>query len=128
MTPGGRPPRVVVRAADPALRRLIVERLSAPGDIEVEEDGAVAAPPGAAAVVDAGITIGAGAADATLTPREQQVIVLLAEGLANKEIADRLSISLHTAKFHVDSLLRKLDAANRAEVVREGIRRGLIGI
>ena len=128
MNPGARPPRVVVRSADAALRRLIVERLSTHDDLVVEEDGTAPATGGAAAVVDAGVAVGAGAADSTLTPREQQVIVLLAEGLANKEIADRLSISLHTAKFHVDSLLRKLDAANRAEVVREGIRRGLIGI
>ena len=53
---------------------------------------------------------------------------LLAEGLAHKEIAARLGFSTHTAKFHVESLLRKLDAANRAEAVREGIRRGLIGV
>ena len=52
----------------------------------------------------------------------------LADGLANKEIGVRLGISAHTAKFHVESLLRKLDAANRAEAVREGIGRGLIGV
>ena len=63
-----------------------------------------------------------------LTPREMEVLGLLADGLANKEIGARLGISAHTAKFHVESLLRKLDAANRAEAVREGIGRGLIGV
>ncbi len=52
----------------------------------------------------------------------------MAEGLANKEIAASLGISTHTAKFHVESLLRKLGAVNRAEAVHTGIRRGLIGI
>ncbi len=46
----------------------------------------------------------------------------------HKEIGGRLGISAHTAKFHVESLLRKLGAVNRAEAVREGIRRGLIGV
>jgi two-component system nitrate/nitrite response regulator NarL len=56
------------------------------------------------------------------------VLGLLAEGLAHKEIAARLGFSARTARFHVESLLRKLDAVNRAEAVREGIRRGLIGV
>ena len=72
--------------------------------------------------------IEADAAEIQLTPRELEVIALLADGLANKEIAARLSISLHTAKFHVESLLRKLNASNRAEAVREGIRQGMIGV
>ena len=63
-----------------------------------------------------------------LTPREVEVLRLLAEGLANKEIAARLSFSTHTAKFHVESILRKLGAANRAEAVMEGIRQGLLGL
>jgi DNA-binding CsgD family transcriptional regulator len=112
-------PRITVRARDPVLRSLIVERLAGLGDIA--EDGDAAAAGGEALVV-------AAAADATLTPRETEVLGLLAEGMANKEIAARLSFSTHTAKFHVESLLRKLDAVNRAEAVREGIRRGLIGV
>ncbi len=110
-------PRITVRARDPVLRSLIVERLAGLGDIA--EDGDAAR--GEALVV-------AAAADGTLTPRETEVLGLLAEGMANKEIAARLSFSTHTAKFHVESLLRKLDAVNRAEAVREGIRRGLIGV
>lgn len=66
--------------------------------------------------------------DAPLTPRETEVLALMAEGLANKEIAARLGISFSTAKFHADSIFRKLSAANRAEAVRQGIRMGAIGI
>lgn len=67
----------------------------------------------------------AGFAEA-LTPREVEVLGLVAEGLANKEIAARLAISEHTAKFHVASILGKLGAASRTEAVTAGIRRGLI--
>ena len=61
-----------------------------------------------------------------LTKREREVLQMLAGGLANKEIAARLSISDHTAKFHVASILGKLGAATRAEAVAIGIRRGLV--
>ena len=62
----------------------------------------------------------------TLTRREREVLQMLAAGLGNKEIAARLNISDHTAKFHVASILGKLGAATRAEAVSLGIRRGLI--
>jgi DNA-binding NarL/FixJ family response regulator len=62
----------------------------------------------------------------TLTPREIQVLAMLAEGLGNKTIAWKLGISEHTAKFHVASILSKLDAGTRTEAVTLGIRRGLI--
>jgi len=61
-----------------------------------------------------------------LTPREIQVLELLAEGLPNKAIAARLAISDQTVKFHVSSICGKLGAANRTEAVRLGLRRGLI--
>jgi DNA-binding NarL/FixJ family response regulator len=61
-----------------------------------------------------------------LTRREREVLQMLAVGLANKEIASRLNISDHTAKFHVASILGKLGAASRAEAVTLGIRRGLV--
>jgi DNA-binding NarL/FixJ family response regulator len=61
-----------------------------------------------------------------LTPREMDVLEMLAEGLSNKMIAHRLSISDHTAKFHVNSILAKLDAGTRTEAVTRGIRLGLI--
>jgi NarL family two-component system response regulator YdfI len=61
-----------------------------------------------------------------LTPREREVLQMLASGLANKEIATRLAISDHTVKFHVASILGKLGAASRTEAVTLGIRRGLV--
>ena len=61
-----------------------------------------------------------------LTPREVQVLELLAEGLPNKAIADRLNISDQTVKFHVSSISTKLGAANRTDAVRRAVRRGLI--
>ncbi len=63
-----------------------------------------------------------------LTPRETQVLRMMAEGLGNKEIAGQLGISDHTAKFHVASILGKLNAATRTEAVTTGIKRGLVPI
>ena len=62
----------------------------------------------------------------SLTARERQVLQMLAAGLGNKEIAARLKISEHTAKFHVASILGKLSASSRTEAVAIGLRRGLI--
>jgi len=61
-----------------------------------------------------------------LTPREREVLQMLGQGQSNKEIARRLKISEHTAKFHVASVLGKLGASTRAEAVSVGMRRGLI--
>jgi NarL family two-component system response regulator YdfI len=61
-----------------------------------------------------------------LTARERQVLQMLAGGLGNKEIASRLKISEHTAKFHVASILGKFGASSRTEAVAIGLRRGLI--
>ena len=61
-----------------------------------------------------------------LTPREVEVLRLLADGLGNKEVALRLGISDHTVKFHISSILAKLGAGSRTEAVTLGIRRGLI--
>jgi two-component system, NarL family, response regulator YdfI len=63
-----------------------------------------------------------------MTPREIEILGLLAEGLANKEVAMRLRISEHTIKFHISSILEKMGAATRTEAVTLGIRRGLIAI
>jgi len=61
-----------------------------------------------------------------LTPRELEVLRLLAEGVGNKEIAWRLTISEHTVKFHVASVLDKLHASSRTEAVAKGIRAGIV--
>jgi DNA-binding NarL/FixJ family response regulator len=62
----------------------------------------------------------------SLSPRELEVLKMLADGLGNKIIAHRLGISEHTVKFHVASIMAKLDAGSRTEAVTQGIRRGLI--
>jgi two-component system, NarL family, nitrate/nitrite response regulator NarL len=61
-----------------------------------------------------------------LTPREREVLDLLALGLSNREIAERLGISFHTVKFHVNSILGKLGAVSRTEVVALAARAGLL--
>ena len=61
-----------------------------------------------------------------LTPREIEVLRMMAEGLGNKEIAVRLGISDHTVKFHISSILAKVGASSRTEAVTLGIRMGLI--
>jgi NarL family two-component system response regulator YdfI len=62
----------------------------------------------------------------TLTPREIEVLGMMAEGLGNKAIASRLGISLHTVKFHIASVFAKLNVESRTEAVTEGVRRGLV--
>jgi len=62
----------------------------------------------------------------SLTARELEVLALLSDGLANKQISLELEISEHTVKFHVSSIYQKLNVSNRAEAVRLGIQLGLI--
>jgi two-component system, NarL family, nitrate/nitrite response regulator NarL len=82
-------------------------------------------------VLDAGFTLPdprpiETTAGADLTPRELEVLALLADGLSNKEIAQRLAISDHTAKFHVNGILGKLGAQSRTEAVVLAARAGLL--
>jgi two-component system, NarL family, response regulator YdfI len=64
--------------------------------------------------------------DEALSPRELEVLAMLAEGLSNKLIAHRLGISEHTVKFHVAAVMAKLHAGSRTDAVMLGIRRGLV--
>ena len=64
--------------------------------------------------------------DVPLTPRELEVLTLLAEGMSNKAIARRLGISAHTAKFHVGALIDKFDAVGRTDAVAQAARRGVL--
>jgi two-component system, NarL family, response regulator YdfI len=80
---------------------------------------AMVAAPSQAARADA-------AREASLTPRELEVLRMIADGLGNKQIAARLAISEHTVKFHVGSVFAKTRASTRAEAVMIGARRGLI--
>jgi DNA-binding CsgD family transcriptional regulator len=74
--------------------------------------------------IEAGFgAIGEADGHALLTPRELEVLAALAEGLTNKAIARRLNISLHTVKFHIESLFRKLGARTRTEAVAKASER-----
>ena len=64
----------------------------------------------------------------SLTPREREVLGLLADGVGNREIAHSLGISEHTVKFHLGAIFGKLGAATRTEAVRRGVRLGLIDL
>lgn len=66
--------------------------------------------------------------DIALTQRELDVLALMAEGASNKMIARQLGISVHTVKFHVGSLLDKLDATGRTDAVAHAARRGVIDL
>jgi len=77
-------------------------------------------PPGFAALVDS-------APETLLTPREIEVLKCIGEGLTNKLIARRLNISLHTVKFHVESLFRKLGATTRAQALAISFERHRLG-
>lgn len=75
----------------------------------------------------AGVEIAAQAEEAPLlTPREREVLAAMADGASNKVIARRLGISFHTAKFHVASILAKLDADTRTEALARAARMGLV--
>lgn len=64
----------------------------------------------------------------TLTPRQNQVVKLLLEGISNKEIAQSLNISPRAAKFHIRSLLDRFEVDNRTQIVVEALRAGIIAL
>jgi DNA-binding NarL/FixJ family response regulator len=82
------------------------------------------APPEVEEELGRGSTIDDG--PAALTAREREVLRLLAEGATNKQIARRLELSVHTVKFHVGSILDKLDATGRTDAVAHAVRLGLL--
>jgi len=97
-----------------------------PGAVSPELDAIVVAPNAARAL--AGNARDRLEVVEPLTPRELEVLVLVAEGLPNKAIAASLGISDQTVKFHVAAIIAKLGATNRTEAVRQAIRRGLLAI
>jgi DNA-binding NarL/FixJ family response regulator len=112
--PSSLPGSEIVKAVDAAASGLVVL------------DG-----PGLEMLLRAPSTVSIGGAEGlleALTPREIEVLRLLAAGLGNKEIASRLRISDHTVKFHVASVMGKLGASSRTEAVTLGIRHGLVMI
>lgn len=77
-------------------------------------------------MLPASLASGAEAGASALTAREHEVLQQLALGLSNKHIADRLSVSIHTVKFHVNSILAKLSVSTRTAAVSAAIRAGVI--
>jgi DNA-binding CsgD family transcriptional regulator len=114
--------RLAIDVADPTLADRIAAALAEVEGLDLvakgdEPDALVVTAPGAASGPDANVE---------LTPRELEVLVLLAEGASNKQIARRLGISAHTAKYHVASLLEKLDAVSRTDAVAHAARIGVL--
>jgi len=69
---------------------------------------------------------GTGMARVTLTEREREVLALVAEGMTNAAIADRLTVSVHTARNHVANLSAKLGASSKLEALAIAVREGLL--
>ena len=121
----------------PEARRAGV-RAVLPGDATAEElagaiagctAGLIVLHPEALIVRTAGASRPHGSGEgAALTPREREILEMMAEGMRNRKIASRLGISGYTVKFHVASILAKLAASSRTEAVALGVRLGLISL
>ena len=114
--------RLALDIADPALADRLATLLAGVAGLSLVGPGEAAD----AAIVVPAAAAASGETDNALTPRELEVLALLAEGASNKVIARRLGISVHTAKFHVGSLIDKLDAISRTDVVAHAARLGVI--
>ena len=113
---------VAIEVSDPALADRLASLLGGVTGIRLAAPGEAAA----VALVSREVQAVFEPGDIELTPRERDVLVLMAEGASNKAIARQLGISVHTAKFHVGSLLDKLDATGRTDAVAHAARRGVI--
>jgi DNA-binding CsgD family transcriptional regulator len=113
---------VAIEISDPALADRLASLLGGVSGIRLATAGEAAA----VALVSREAHTAREPTDIELTPRERDVLVLMAEGASNKAIARQLGISVHTAKFHVGSLLDKLDATGRTDAVAHAARRGVI--
>jgi DNA-binding NarL/FixJ family response regulator len=111
--------RVVLSVQDPALAAELRQLLADAGHEVVD-----AAEPADIVMSDARAGFAAASEpDSLLTPRELEVLGAIGEGLTNKAIARKLGISLHTVKFHIESLFRKLGARTRTEALARAAER-----
>jgi DNA-binding CsgD family transcriptional regulator len=115
---------VAIEISDPALADRLASLLGGVTGIRLAKPGETAV----VALVSREAQAALEPADIDLTPRERDVLLLMAEGASNKAIARRLGISVHTAKFHVGSLLDKLDATGRTDAVAHAARLGVINL
>ncbi|VTU35785.1 Transcriptional regulatory protein LiaR [Variovorax sp. PBL-H6] len=113
---------VALEIEDEALSQRLAAALAVAPDIRVAQGGETA---DVAVVLPEAAQRGK-AMDSALTRRELEVLALVAEGASNKLIARRLGISVHTAKFHVGSLIDKLDATGRTDAVAQAARLGVL--
>ncbi|MEP6916639.1 MAG: response regulator transcription factor [Acidobacteriota bacterium] len=122
----------VVLVGSPARRQRL--RADLPEGVEVAAEAAtVGAARALGTAADAYLVSAAGGSDdeplvEPLTPRELQVLTLVADGLPNKAIAAALGVSDETIKFHLGAVFGKLGASNRTDAVRRALRRGLVAI
>ena len=118
--------RVYLDVADPVTRRRLAALVKADPEIvlvaEAEEADVVVSERVIATAAPATVP----REGAALTPRELDVLRLVAQGLGNKEIAAELDLSAHTVKYHLASVLEKLGVRSRTEAVSRGIRTGLL--
>ncbi len=110
---------VLLRGAEPSRIEAALRAVEA--GLRVVGDG-LELPP--AAATDASDAAAISEAAPGLTPREREVLGLLAEGFSNREVAAALEVSERTAKFHVAALLKKLDARTRTDAVVRAVRKG----
>ena len=125
--------RLAIDVADPAVAERIESALATVEAIALvgkddEPDALIIAPLGTAAGAETEVAPDHAAPEPNiaLTARELEVLALLAEGASNKLIARRLGISAHTAKYHVASLMEKLDAVSRTDAVAHAARLGVL--
>jgi DNA-binding CsgD family transcriptional regulator len=127
--------KVFIASASAAERAALAARLSESGSWQVVSDPAWADVVILSAEEWARLNPGAVATRARfdapvegLTPREFEVLRLVAEGLHNRDIAERLGVTEHTVKFHLGAIFGKLGASTRTEAVRRGLSLGVIDI
>ncbi len=131
---GGDPsPAAFGRLLRAGVRAILPRDVSAPevaAGIEAVVAGLVVLHPSAAPLSGSRVARGArtpGEAQIdVLTPRELEILAMMAEGMRNRAIAGRLGISTHTVKFHIAAILDKLNARSRTEAVTTGLRQGLL--
>jgi DNA-binding CsgD family transcriptional regulator len=116
---------ITIEIGDPALADRLAQLLSGVAGLRLVAAGQAA---NVAIVSKEAPAASAGDSACDLTPRERDVLALMAEGASNKAIARQLGISVHTAKFHVGSILDKLDATGRTDAVAHAARRGVINL
>ena len=118
--------RVHLDVADPVTRRRLAALVKADPEIvlvnQAEEADVVVSERVIATAAPAALP----QEGVALTPRELDVLRLVAQGLGNKEIAAELALSTHTVKYHLASVLAKLGVRSRTEAVSRGIRTGLL--